>query len=213
MTQTHTILPFETALDGLCGKDNDFALARAKWGNPPDRFMPQNYASLARIILGQQISRAVATTLWARLEARDWVDAPALANLEYVDLQQIGISGRKSEYLIDLARAIISGDLNLDTLATKAGAEIQKELVSYRGIGAWTADNYRLFALGDMDAWPGNDLALQEGLKRLKNWEKRPSHADMDKAAEAWRPYRGAAALMLWHIYAKLVREATPSAI
>ena len=100
MTQTHTILPFEAALDGLCGKDNDFALARAKWGNPPDRFMPQNYASLARIILGQQISRAVATTLWARLEARDWVDAAALANLEYVDLQQIRAQKSKRNWCL-----------------------------------------------------------------------------------------------------------------
>ncbi|MGC6412310.1 MAG: DNA-3-methyladenine glycosylase family protein [Candidatus Puniceispirillaceae bacterium] len=213
MTQAQTILPFKAALDGLCAKDSDFAGARAKWGDPPDRFMAQNYASLARIILGQQISRAVATTLWSRLEDRGWVDAPALASLDYVDLQHLGISGRKSEYLIDLARAVVTGALNIHALADKSGEAVQEELVSFRGIGAWTADNYRLFALADMDAWPGNDLALQEGLKRLKGLEKRPSHAEMNKAAEAWRPYRGAAALMLWHIYAKLVREASPSAI
>ena len=96
MTQAQTILPFKAALDGLCAKDSDFAGARAKWGDPPDRFMAQNYASLARIILGQQISRAVATTLWSRLEDKGWVDAPSLASLDYVDLQHIGISGRKS---------------------------------------------------------------------------------------------------------------------
>ncbi len=89
------------------------------------------------------------------------------------------------------------------------GSDVQKCLMEIRGIGAWTADNFRLFALGDMDAWPANDLALQEGMKRLKNLAERPSGKDLFLLGNAWRPFRGAGALMLWHIYGILVRKVT----
>jgi len=64
-----------------------------------------------------------------------------------------------------------------------------------------------------MDAWPVNDIALQEGMKRLKQLESRPDGKAMQRLGEAWRPYRGAGALMLWHIYGILVRKATISDI
>ncbi|MGB0690045.1 MAG: hypothetical protein ACPGOZ_05120, partial [Candidatus Puniceispirillum sp.] len=62
--------------------------------------------------------------------------------------------------------------------------------------------------LGDMDAWPVNDIALQEGMKRLKNLPHRPKAPEMETLGEAWRPYRGAGALVLWHLYGILVRKA-----
>ncbi|MBL6775857.1 MAG: DNA-3-methyladenine glycosylase 2 family protein, partial [Candidatus Puniceispirillum sp.] len=101
------------------------------------------------------------------------------------------------------------GQLKLASLAAMSGDDVQKRLVEIRGIGAWTADNFRLFALGDMDAWPANDLALQEGMKRLKSLDTRPDGKELEHRGDAWRPYRGAGALMLWHIYGILVRKAT----
>ena len=89
------------------------------------------------------------------------------------------------------------------------GDDVQKRLTEIRGIGAWTANNFRLFALGDLDAWPANDLALQEGMKRLKNLVERPSAKDLLALGDAWRPFRGAGALMLWHLYGILVRKVT----
>jgi DNA-3-methyladenine glycosylase II len=82
-----------------------------------------------------------------------------------------------------------------------------------RGVGDWTADNYRLFALLDMDAWPYNDLALQEGMKILKSLNSRPDAKTMQNIAMDWQPYRGAGALMLWHIYAQYKKDASPAAI
>ena len=105
------------------------------------------------------------------------------------------------------------GSLNLAQLPDLTGDEVQARLTALRGIGAWTADNYRLFALGDMDAWPGNDMALQEGMKRLKTMAYRPDLKEMNKLAAGWSPYRGAGALFLWHLYAAEVRGATPSDI
>ena len=64
-------------------------------------------------------------------------------------------------------------------------------------------NNYRLFALQDLDSWPGNDLALMEAIKNLKYLNKRPNYDEMNLIAMKWRPYRGAAALLLWHFHAK----------
>ena len=105
------------ALEALDRLDADFCDARAQWGNPPDRFEKAGFPALVRIILGQQISRAVAQTLWTRLSERDWQSAQTLARLDYADLQAVGLSRRKSEYIIDLARAEADGRLALSELA------------------------------------------------------------------------------------------------
>ena len=199
------------ALQELDQQDPHLAAARQRFGNPPDRFEPASFASLVRIILGQQISRQVAVALWGRMTERGWTKAELLAALAYEDLQAVGLSRRKAEYIIDLARAEVSGELDLDSLNNKPSEAFCDKLISYRGIGGWTVSNYRLFCLGDFNAWPGNDLALMEAVKRLKQLEARPTHAEMDKFAEGWQPYRGAAALMLWHIYGCLVRDGTPT--
>ena len=209
MTSPYSAL--KIALDALDERDPDMRQARAQFGDPSDRFEPAKFGTLVRIILGQQISRAVATALWTRLTENELTTAPALAAVTYMTLQSLGLSRRKAEYIIDLARAEIDGTLDLAQLHTQPGPEVSRVLTSFRGIGGWTADNYRLFALADLDAWPGNDLALMEAVKRLKNLDARPSHKEMDKFAAQWVPYRGAAALMLWHLYACLVRDARPA--
>lgn len=206
-TAAARLLKAFSALDLL---DPDMGQARSRFGNPPDRFQEANFGAIVRIILGQQISRSVASALWSRLEQQNWTDAHNLSTCRYEDLQGLGLSRRKSEYIIDLACAEADGRLCLDELNRKPADEFSQTLIAYRGIGSWTVNNYRLFCLADIDAWPGNDLALMEALKRLKSLDKRPSHAEMDSYAEQWQPYRGAAALMLWHIYACLVRDARP---
>ena len=85
---------------------------------------------------------------------------------------------------------------------------MKERLISIRGVGAWTADNYRLFALGDMDAWPANDIALQGGMKIIKSLGDRPNREEMESLGENWRPYRGAGALLLWHVYGVVVKKA-----
>ena len=148
-----------------------------------------------------------------QVDEAGWTSASAISRLDCAALQTKGLSLRKAEYIKDLAIAIEDGSLNLAQLPDLTGDEVQARLTALRGIGAWTADNYRLFALGDMDAWPGNDMALQEGMKRLKTMAYRPDLKEMNKFAAGWSPYRGAGALFLWHLYAAEVRGATPSDI
>ena len=197
------------ALDQLAAIDADIAAALSRFGPPPDRSLPASFETLARSIIGQQISRAAASAIWTRMRDQDHSNAPTIASKQPDDLMPFGLSRRKAEYLIGIADEIQSGRLDLAALAEMGGEDVQKRLVEIRGIGAWTADNFRLFALGDMDAWPANDIALQEGMKRLKSLDERPNGKMLETHGEAWRPYRGAGALMLWHIYGILVRKAT----
>jgi DNA-3-methyladenine glycosylase II len=75
------------------------------------------------------------------------------------------------------------------------------ELVKLHGVGPWTADIYLLFCLGHADAFPAGDLAVQEAAKIALNLRKRPSPERLTKIAEAWRPWRGVAAHLMWAYY------------
>ena len=132
-----------------------------------------------------------------------------ISDLEPDDMMPLGLSRRKAEYIIGIAKEITSGDLVLESLPKMSGDEVQKRLVKIRGIGAWTADNYRLFALADLDAWPVADIALQEGMKILKSLDTRPDEKIMESMGEPWKPFRGDGALILWHIYGSHKRKAT----
>ena len=87
-------------------------------------------------------------------------------------------------------------------LAARVVAEdAHRALTAVHGIGPWTADIYLLFCLGHADTWPAGDLALQEATRLLLALEARPNAKEMGPLAEAWRPWRGAAACMLWSYY------------
>jgi len=197
------------ALLALAGEDRDIAAALEQFGPPPDRTLEPGFATLARIIIGQQISTKAAASVWARMVESGLDHSSNAANAGEGAFRDAGLSARKAEYVKGLAEAVESGALDLDALACMPGEEASEKLVALRGIGAWTADNYRLFVLLDMDAWPYNDLALQEGMKILKSLEARPDGQKMQDMGDAWKPYRGAGALMLWHIYARHRHAAT----
>ena len=197
------------ALDALVSRDADIARVIAAYGPPPDRSLPASFDTLARAVIGQQVSRAAASSITRRMLAAGMMSVASVASLSVGEMMQVGLSRRKAEYLIGIADEIASGRLDIESLAGLPGEDVQARLVAIRGIGAWTADNFRLFALADMDAWPVNDVALQEAMRRLKSLDKRPAAAEMDVMGEAWRPYRGAGALVLWHLYAIEVRKSS----
>ena len=133
---------FSKALSCLDKLDEDLSSARKTYGNPPERFEPATFPSLVRIILGQQISRQVAKVLWQRLQKNGWQEADALASLNFDDLQSVGLSRRKAEYVIELARAETDGRLNLKQLNKQPAEKISAKLIGFRGIGSWTISNY-----------------------------------------------------------------------
>lgn len=197
------------ALTALGALDPDIAKALDKYGPPPDRSLPAGFETLARAIVGQQVSRAAASAIWQRMALQGLTETEPVADASIETMMRAGLSRRKAEYLIGIAKEITGGALDIAALSQMSGEDVQKRLVAIRGIGAWTADNFRLFALADMDAWPVKDVALQEAMRILKSLDARPTAEEMEVIGENWRPYRGAGALVLWHLYAIEVRKVT----
>lgn len=176
-------------------------------GLPQNRTMKQGFQSLAKIIIGQQISTNVANTIYNKLIIDDILNENKITSLSIDKLKQYGLSSQKSYYLKNLAELIQKNELNLRTLNRLSSEEISNSLIRIKGVGKWTINNYKIFALQDIDAWPSADLALQEAIKIINKTKLRPTEKEMEELGNKWIPYRTAAALFLWHFYNKIKIE------
>jgi len=176
-------------------------------GLPQNRSMKQGFQSLAKIIIGQQISTNVANTIYNKLIIDDVLNENKITSLSIDKLKQYGLSSQKSYYLKNLAELIQKKELNLRTLNTLSSEEISNSLIRVKGVGKWTINNYKIFALQDINAWPAADLALQEAIKIINKIKLRPTEIEMEEIGNKWLPYRTAAALFLWHFYNKIKIE------
>jgi DNA-3-methyladenine glycosylase II len=198
----HTEADLDVALAGLMATDPRWQHALATAGRPLLRRRPDGFAGLAAIVVSQQLSTASAKAIWGRLEAAlDPFNHDAMRQARTAKLARAGLSASKIRTLKAIARAIHRGELDLSGLAALPADEAHRRLTAIHGIGPWTADIYLLFCLGHADAWPAGDLALQEAARLLFALPARPSSRDMGPLAEAWRPWRGAAACLLWTYY------------
>ena len=178
------------------------ARALAEVGYPELRRRTPGFAALLRAIVGQQLSVASASAIWARLEvAVRPVTPDALLARDDAALRALGLSGPKIRYARALAENCASGALDLDRLADLADEEAIAALVAVKGIGRWTAEVYLLFALGRRDVLPAGDLALLTAAQRLYGLPERPAPAGLLDRAEIWRPWRGAVAHLLWRYF------------
>jgi len=176
-------------------------------GLPQNRTMKQGFQSLAKIIIGQQISTNVANTIYNKLIIDDVLNENKITSLSLDKLKQYGLSSQKSYYLKNLAELIQKKELNLRTLNGLSSEEISNSLIRVKGVGKWTINNYKIFALQDINAWPAADLALQEAIKIINKIKLRPTEIEMEEIGNKWLPYRTAAALFLWHFYNKIKIE------
>lgn len=197
-----------SALALLSAEDPALATALAEAGAPPLRRWPTGFATLADVIIGQQVSTRAATAIKTRLRAQiDPLTPEGVLATTEEDLRACGLSRQKITYLCDLAGQIADGRLDLTGLAGQEDEAIIAALTDVRGIGRWTAEIYLLFALGRPDAWPAEDLALAVAVQHIRGLDERPKGRMMRAHADAWRPWRGAAAHFLWHYYHHLTRR------
>lgn len=191
------------AADALAGQCEHMAKALEACGGPPPlRRRAPGFDTLARIMMGQQLSVASANAIWGRLETGlGAVTADAVLEVDDQTLRSFGLSGPKQRYLRAAAQAVADGVLELDGLSKLEDAEAHKQLIAVTGIGPWTADIYLLSGLGRPDVFPAGDLALQAAAQRLMRKRKRPDAEGLTKIARRWQPYRGVAARILWTYY------------
>ena len=190
------------AVKALADRETAFAGVVDKFGVPDPRVSERGAQTLLRTIVGQQVSVAAARSMWAKLEAAfgSPPDLNKLLKASDDELRAAGMSRQKSGYIRSLAQLVLSGELDLENLPTDDEEAIAL-LTKIKGIGRWSAEIYLLFAEGRPDVFPAGDLAVMIELGRLMGLDEKPSEKQLRELAEAWRPYRGAAAVLAWHSY------------
>ncbi len=190
------------SLDAIAAIEPGFAAAIGRVGYPEPRVRAPGYETLLRTIVGQQVSVAAAAAVWRKLEAElgEGCAPDALIARDFDALRACGLSRQKQGYARSLADLVLSGALDLHSLPAD-DEEAIAQLIKVKGIGRWSAEIYLLFAEGRADIWPAGDLAVQIEIGRLLGLPERPSEKAIRSLAEAWRPHRGAAAIMAWPHY------------
>ena len=189
-------------VEALASREPAFAQVVERHGIPEPRNSKRGAETLLRTIVGQQVSVAAARSMWAKLEAAFGSPPDLTLLLAATDeqLRAAGMSRQKSGYIRSLASLVLSAELDLDNLP-EDDEEAIALLTKIKGIGRWSAEIYLLFAEGRRDVFPAGDLAVLVEIGRLMGLPDKPSEKQLRELAEAWRPYRGAAAVLAWHSY------------
>jgi DNA-3-methyladenine glycosylase II len=191
---------------GLCAllseRDADLRGILDRQGYPPMWTRKEGFATLILIILEQQVSLASAYAAFRRLKQKIGRVTPRnVLALSDEELRACSFSRQKIGYARELAEAVQSGRLRLGALAGAGDEEIRSRLKEIKGIGDWTVDVYLMHALRRCDLFPLGDVALVSSLRETKELGSSASKDEMLAIAEAWRPYRTIAAMILWHAY------------
>ena len=161
------------------------------------------FTTLARSVVGQQISVKAAQSVWDRFVAvvggsSQRLPPAAVVPLPVATLRTAGLSARKSEYLLDLARHFESGAVHVKQWQQMPDDDIIDELVAIRGIGRWTAEMFLIFHLMRPNVLPIDDLGLIKGIS-LNYFSGEPvSRAEAREVGEAWAPFRSVATWYIW---------------
>jgi DNA-3-methyladenine glycosylase II len=176
--------------------DLETRLRRRSEERPPDA-----YGALLRAIVGQQLSTKAARTIYGRILDLFEGSTPSpeqLLEADEADLRGAGLSGRKVEYVRDLASHVLAGELELDRLDDLSDEEVVEEIVAVRGLGVWTAEMFLLFHLERPDVLSGGDLGIRKAVQVEYGLDEMPTPARVLEIGEPWRPNRSLASLYLW---------------
>jgi DNA-3-methyladenine glycosylase II len=160
------------------------------------------FPGLCAIVCGQQLSTASAAAIRGRLFAAfDPFHQDTVRRASADKLKRLGLSAPKIKSIREISKAVAKGWIDLTAVGNMNADEAHAALTALHGVGPWTADIYLLFCLGHADAFPSGDLAVQESARLALGLRKRPDARALTKIAEAWRPWRGVAAHLLWAYY------------
>ncbi len=157
------------------------------------------FSTLARSIVGQQISVKAAQTVWDRFAVLPKKMLPAsVLKLKVDDMRAAGLSARKVEYLVDLALHFDSGALHVDGWQSMDDEAIIAELVAIRGIGRWTAEMFLIFHMMRPNVLPLDDVGLINGISKAYFSGEAVSRSDAREVAAAWAPFCSVATWYIW---------------
>lgn len=188
----------QTDLDKLCSIEPVFKQIINTYGSPPQWKRPEGFASLARIILEQQVSLDSANAAYKKLTNYIGELTPSsVVKLSPDEWKSNSISRQKARYIRLLAQGVINQELDMANLGQLPMNEAKEILLAQTGIGPWTTEVYILFCLQQKDIFPPGDIALIRTVIELFEVEK---EGVIPKSVE-WQPYRSLASFLLWHYY------------
>lgn len=165
------------------------------------------FSSVVHHIIGQQISTKAQQTVWRRMQERfGEVRAETIAGASIEDLQSLGMTFRKAEYIKDFCRRITSGEFDLQAVSQMSDAEAIAALSSLKGIGVWTAEMILLFCLQRPDVLSYGDLAIQRGLRMVYH-HREVTPQLFEKYRRRFSPYGSVASLYLWAVAGGAIPE------
>lgn len=170
------------------------------------------FSAVVHHIVGQQISAKAQATVWARVQnALGTVDAEHVLGYGEANLQSLGISFRKAEYIADFAKKVHTGEFDLISIGEKPDEEVILELSALKGIGVWTAEMLLLFCLQRPNVFSYGDLAILRGMRMVYR-HKEIDRARFERYRKRFSPYCSIASLYFWAVSGGALPELTDPA-
>jgi DNA-3-methyladenine glycosylase II len=194
---------WDEACKHLARRDRVLRKLIPKFGDVRLQSRGDAFTTLARSIVGQQISVKAAQSVWERFAElaaaqRGMLQPAQVLGLQVDAMRQAGLSARKVEYIVDLARHFDDGLVHVDQWRSMGDEDIIDELVAIRGIGRWTAEMFLIFHLLRPDVLPLDDLGLIKGIS-VNYFSGEPvSRAEARELGDAWAPFRSVATWYIW---------------
>ena len=201
MSQTLPVTPtyWAEACAHLARKDRVMKKLIPQFGDAILESRGDAFVTLARSIVGQQISVKAAQSVWDKFAKLSRKITPAgVLKLKVDDMRAAGLSARKVEYLVDLALHFDSGAVHVKDWQGMDDEAIIAELVAIRGIGRWTAEMFLIFHLMRPNVLPLDDVGLINGISQSYFSGEPVSRSDAREVAQAWSPYCTVATWYIW---------------
>lgn len=193
-------LHFDRGLQHLSESDSVLRVVVQHLQPQPPEPREANFESLIRIIAGQQLSSAVAYTIYRRLKQKfeDSVITPAMVlRSSKEELLACGLSNTKARYIMLIAQAFEEQPNLIEELREMSSEDVLETLQRFKGIGIWSASIFALFYLHHPDVFVWGDVSLKKALRLLYE-EEELSEPQIEAIIQPWRPYRSTACLVLW---------------
>lgn len=204
---SHYFVYGEQELEYLATRDPRLGWAIEQIGFIKRETEPDFFPSIVRHIIGQQISIAAQNSIFQKLKEKvGSITTNSLDSLSVAELQSVGLTFRKAEYIKGISQAITTGEFNPSLLAELSDKQVIQTLCSLRGIGVWTAEMLMLFSLQRSDVVSYGDLAIIRGMRMLYQKEK-ITKKDFESIRSRYSPYGSIASLYLWAIARGVIKE------
>lgn len=159
------------------------------------------FESLCGEIVGQQLSGKAADTIFGRFQKlfpKKKITPESVMKIPDKKMREAGMSWSKVAFIKDLAKKVISRELQFEKLKELSDEVVLQEVMKVKGIGPWTAEMFLMFTLQREDVFSHGDLGLRKAIKKLYNFKKDPTKKQIEKIVARWTPYKTYASRILW---------------